>query len=180
MTTDITRHARTHTADPPAGRPAAGTVPEGYHAVTPWLISRDTGRLIDWLVAAFGAQELGRVVLEDGGIGHAELRIGDSVVMAFDARPEWPDTPAFLRLYVEDGDEVHRRAVAAGGTSVTEMTEMSWGDRVGRVRDPFGNLWWIQTRVVDLTEAETYERMTHPRFVAAMDYVSGSDLFGAG
>ena len=92
----------------------------------------------------------------DGAIGHAEVRIGDAVVMMFDGPAEWPDTPAFLRLYVPDGDAVFSGALAAGATAVTAMTELSWGDRVGRVRDPFGNLWWIRTRVaeVDAQEAE--------------------------
>ncbi|MGW0190903.1 VOC family protein [Streptomyces sp. NPDC003362] len=67
------------------------------------------------------------------------MRIGDSVVMMFDARPEWPSPPGFLRFYVEDADAVHRQAVAAGGTSVTEVIHLFFGDRVGRVRDPLGN-----------------------------------------
>ncbi|MGY1583190.1 VOC family protein [Streptomyces sp. MN13] len=70
---------------------------------------------------------------------HAEVRIGDSVVMMFDARPEWPSPPGFLRFYVEDADAVHRQAVAAGGTSVTEVIHLFFGDQVGRVRDPLGN-----------------------------------------
>ena len=125
-------------------------VPEGYHTVTPWIISRDTARLIDFVRAAFGAEEIARIHNEDGTIGHAEFRIGDSVVMAFDAKEEWPNTPSFIRLYVEDGDAVYRRALEAGATSVTEMTDLFFGDRVGRVRDPQGNLWWIQARLEDL------------------------------
>jgi PhnB protein len=74
-------------------------VPEGYHSVTPWIISRDSSRLIEFLTAAFSAEEIARVVSDDGSIVHAEVRIGDSVLM-FDAEPHWPDTPAFLRLYV--------------------------------------------------------------------------------
>jgi PhnB protein len=151
-------------------------VPEGYGTVTPWVISRDTARLIDFVTEAFGATELARVVMEDGTIGHAEVRIGDSVVMMFDARPDWPDTPAFLRLYVEDGDAVFRRALGAGATAVTELTELFWGDRVGRVRDPLGNVWWIQQRVAELTPEEIEQRMTEPRFVEAMDYVQGADI----
>jgi PhnB protein len=153
-------------------------VPDGYATVTPWVISRDSARLIDFVVEAFGANEIARVPNEDGTIGHAEVRIGDSVVMMFDARPEWPDTPAFLRLYVEDGDAVFGRALAAGATSVTDLTELGWGDRVGRVRDPLGNLWWIQQRVAELTPEEIGQRMTEPRFVEAMRYVQGADLVG--
>jgi hypothetical protein len=84
---------------------------------------------------------------EDGSIGHAEIRIGDSVVMMFDGRANWPDLPAFLRLYVVNGDAVFARAIDAGAEPVTEMTELAWGDRVGRVRDPQGNVWWIQDRI---------------------------------
>jgi uncharacterized glyoxalase superfamily protein PhnB len=151
-------------------------VPEGYHSVTPWLISRDTAALLDYLRAAFDAEEIARVVDYDGSIGHAEVRIGDSVVMMFDAKPHWPPTPGFLRLYVADADAMHEQAVAAGGTSVTEVTHLFFGDRVGRVRDPLGNLWWIQTRVEDVAPAELQRRLADPTFIAAMRYVSGADL----
>src|SRR5256884_4120414 len=95
-------------------------IPEGYHTVTPWIITRDTDKLLDFIKQTFGAEELGRVYNEDGTIGHAEAKIGDSIVMAFDAKEEWPDTPCFLRLYVSDGDAMYQRALAAGATSVTE------------------------------------------------------------
>ena len=154
-----------------------GHVPEGYSTVTPWIVSRDTARLLDFVARAFGAEELARVELEDGSIGHAEFRVGDSIVMAFDARPQWPDTPALLRLYVEDADAVHRQAVEAGATSVTEMTELFFGDRVGRVRDPLGNLWWIQSRIEDLDPDEMARRAGEPEHIAAMEYVMGAELF---
>jgi PhnB protein len=152
-------------------------VPEGYHTVTPWIISPDTARLIDYVKEAFDAEELYRLTGEDGTIGHAEVRIGDSVVMMFDARPDWPPTPGFLRLYVEDADAVHRQAVVAGGTSVTDVTHLSFGDRIGRVRDPLGNLWWIQTRVEEVSEEELERRYGDPAFTAAMEYVTGAEFF---
>jgi PhnB protein len=152
-------------------------VPEGYHTVTPWIISPDTARLIDYVKEAFDAEELYRLTGEDGTIGHAEVRIGDSVVMMFDARPDWPPTPGFLRLYVEDADAVHRQAVVAGGTSVTDVTHLSFGDRIGRVRDPLGNLWWIQTRVEEVSEEELERRHGDPAFTAAMEYVTGAEFF---
>jgi PhnB protein len=161
-------------------RPRRGHVPEGYGTVTPWIISRDTAQLLDFVNRAFDAEELGRVHLEDGTIGHAEFRIGDSIVMAFDARPSWPDTPAFLRLYFEDADAMHRRAVEAGATSVTEMTELAFGDRVGRVRDPQGNLWWIQSRIEDLEPEEMARRAGEPRYAQAMRYVMSAELFPGG
>ncbi|SFB59793.1 Uncharacterized conserved protein PhnB, glyoxalase superfamily [Amycolatopsis marina] len=154
-------------------------IPEGYNTVTPWLISQDTVGLIDYVKEAFDAEELGRVTGEDGRIGHAEVRIGDSVVMMFDAPPNWPATPGFLRLYVEDADAVQRHAVEAGGTEVTRVTHQLFGDRVGRVSDPFGNLWWIHTRVEDVSEAEVERRFGDPDWLAAMrsaqdvDFVPG-------
>jgi uncharacterized glyoxalase superfamily protein PhnB len=152
-------------------------VPEGYSSVSPWVITRDTAKLIEFVEAAFGAQELGRMADENGVIGHAEFRIGDTVVLAFDAKPEWPDTPAFLRLYVEDGDATFRRALEAGATSITEMTELFWGDRVGRVRDPLGNLWWIQQRVEEVSEEEMGRRMSDPEWIARMEYVQSALVF---
>jgi PhnB protein len=106
-----------------------------------------------------------------GTIGHAEMRIGDSVVMTFDARPEWPDTPSFLRLYVADGDAVYERALAAGSTAVTEPTELSWGDRVARIRDPWGKLWWLQSPTVKLSPEAAALRANESRYVNAMRYV---------
>lgn len=150
-------------------------VPDGYHTVTPWVISRGhTAALIDFVIAVFDATDLGRMG-EDGNIGHAEVRIGDSVVMMFD-RPDWPDRPAFLRVYVADDAEVLRRAVERGATVVTEPTELFWGDRVSRFRDPFGNLWWIHQRVAEPTEEEIGRRLTDPAFVKAMEYVASADF----
>ena len=151
-------------------------VPDGYGTVTPWIISRDTAQLIDFVTKAFHATESGRVHNDDGTIGHAEVRIGDSVVMMFDARPDWPNTPAYLRLYVEDGDAVYRRALEAGASSVTEMTELFWGERVGRVRDPLGNVWWIQDRVAELDPEEIQQRAAQPHFIEAMRYVQSAQI----
>ena len=88
-------------------------IPEGYHAVTPWVITRDTVRLLDFLAQAFDAVEKSRGCTTTTGRSGTPDRIGDSVVMMFDTTPEWPDTPAFLRLYVKDGDAVYERALAA-------------------------------------------------------------------
>jgi PhnB protein len=148
--------------------------PPGYGTVTPWIISADTARLIDFTKAAFGAQELGRVPGPDGRIGHAEVRIGDSVVMMFDAQDGWPDTPAFLRLYVADADVAYERALAAGAASVTAVTGLFFGDRVGRVRDPLGNLWWIQAHVEDVDPAELTRRPQDPAAAEALRYVESS------
>jgi PhnB protein len=151
-------------------------VPEGYGTVTPWVISEDTVRLLDFVAKAFDATELARLEREDGGIGHAEARIGDSVVMMFDGRPEWGDTPAFLRLFVEDAEATSRKAVAAGASIVTEVTELFWCDRVGRVRDPLGNVWWLQERGPDLSPEEIGDRAVDPQFAEAMRYVESAEL----
>ncbi|MGW4524360.1 VOC family protein [Amycolatopsis sp. NPDC004378] len=151
-------------------------VPDGYTTVTPWIIGRDTAALIDFLKAAFDAEEIARVLGENGKIDHAEVRIGDAVVMAFDSPAGWAETPAFLRLYVPDSEETQRRAIAAGATEVTRQTVLFFGDRVGRVRDPFGNLWWIQTRLENLDAAEMARRARLPEYVEAMNYVQGVRL----
>jgi len=148
--------------------------PPGYGTVTPWIISADTARLIDFAKAAFGAQELGRVPGPDGRIGHAEIRIGDSVVMMFDARDGWPDTPAFLRLYMPDADAVYQRALDAGATSLTSVTGLFFGDRIGRIRDPLGNIWWIQAHVEDVDPAELAQRPPDPAAMEALRYVESS------
>lgn len=77
-------------------------IPDGYTTVTPWLISRDTARLIDYVKQAFRATEISRLTSDEGRVEHAEVRIGDAIVMMFDAAPGWPPTPGFLRLYVDD------------------------------------------------------------------------------
>jgi PhnB protein len=154
-------------------------VPDGYASVCPWVISRDTNALIQFAREAFDATEIARVVDDKGVIGHAEFRIGDTIVLAFDALPAWPTTPAFLRLYVEDADVTYRRALDAGARSVTEVTHLPWGDRVGRVRDPLGNLWWIQARIESVSEEEMGKRMGQPEWQERMAYVQGSIAFPA-
>jgi len=148
-------------------------IPDGYGTVTPWVVTRDTRRLLAFIKQAFEAEEIGLVEVEGGAIGHAEARIGDSVIMMFDS-PFPVATPGLLRLYVEDGDAVFDRAVAAGATVVTRLTELAWGDRVGRVRDPLGNLWWIQERVAEPAPDEAARRLQDPKFTEAMRYLQSS------
>jgi PhnB protein len=139
----------------------------------PWVVTSDTRRLLEFINEAFDAEELARVEVEGGVIGHAEARIGNSIIMMFDSPFPVP-TPGLLRLYVEDGDAVFDRAVAAGATPVTRLTELAWGDRVGRVRDPLGNIWWIQERVEEPTPEEAARRFQDPTFTEAMRYVQSS------
>ena len=152
-------------------------VPEGYHAVTPFVIAKGAARFIDFMKEAFDGTDLGRVVDEHGAIGHAEVRIGDLVVMTFDAKDGWPETPAFLRLYVADVDSTYQRALKAGATSVTDLTNMPWGDRICRVRDPLGNLWWLMTRIEEVSPEELERRYGEQQYIDAMSYVQSTDFF---
>lgn len=149
-------------------------IPEGSSAVMLWIISRDTVRLLAFTKQAFGARELSRVTQPDGTITHAEVKIGDSIIGAFDTRAGWPETPCFLRLYVEQADAVYQQALAAGATSVTEMTSLPWGDRGGRVRDPLGNIWWIQSRVERVEQAEIVKRAAEQPYRDALQYTRES------
>lgn len=151
-------------------------VPDGYHTVTPFVIVKGAAQFIDFMKEAFGALEIARVG-KDGAIGHAEVRIGDSVVMLFDSKKEWPETPAFLRLYVHDCDATCQQAQNAGAISVTKPTDMPWGDRVARVKDPLGNLWWIMTRMEEVSEEEMGKRYGEKKYMEAMQYVQSTDFF---
>jgi PhnB protein len=145
-----------------------------YHTVCPWIVTKNTEKLIAFLKSAFNAHELGRVYNNDGSIGHAEVQIGDSKILMFDAKQNWPETPAFLYLYVDDGDVLYEQALKAGATSMTKMTTHSWGDRIGRIGDPFGNIWWITTHVEDLSPDEMVKRSQQKEFIEAMEYAQNS------
>lgn len=151
------------------------TVPKGYSRIDPWVISRDTDAEIQFMRRVFGAQERGtRVFNPDGSIGHAEVEVADSVVMMFDAKPGWSDLPAHLRVYVGDVQVTIQDAVAAGARVVTRPTELAFGERVARVRDPQGHLWWIHQRVEELDPEEMGRRFADPSFQQAMAYVQES------
>lgn len=106
--------------------------------------------------------------LEDGTIGHAEIRVGDTILLAFDQRPGWPDMPALLRVFVEDADATMSRAVAAGARVITRPSAHAFGQRTGRVRDPFGNVWWISAVVEDVAPEEGMRRLSEPGYAEAM------------
>lgn len=138
-------------------------IPEGYHSITPHLVVRDARKVIDFHKRAFGAEELLAMPGPDGrGIMHAELRIGDSLIMMGEEDPQQPcrsaetagGSPVSFYLYVEDVDEAFRRAVEAGATSRMAVQEMFWGDRAGTVQAPFGYSWTIATHTRDLTIEE--------------------------
>lgn len=133
-------------------------IPEGYHTVTPYLIVDDADGLIRFVEKAFDAESLGRWADGEGRVMHAEVRIGDSRVMLGSASEEWGAKPAMLHLYVEDVDATFRQAVAAGGRPLREPEDMFYGDRSGGVTDPYGNQWWISTRVEDVSDEEIARR----------------------
>lgn len=144
-------------------------LPHGKGTVTPYIAVKGAAEFIDFLKRAFEATEFGRAENPDGSIGHAEVQLGDSTLMIFDSKKEWQDTPSFLSLYVEDADDVFAQALQAGATPVTEMTTFNiLGDRAGRVRDPFGNLWWIQTHLRDVTQEETARLLKDPNELSIM------------
>ncbi|ANB10282.1 glyoxalase [Streptomyces ambofaciens] len=144
------------------------TAPEGYTSVAPWAVTDDTGALLDFVTAAFDGEELARVTVEDGTVGHGEIRVGDTVVLAFDRRPDWPVMPSLLRIYVPDADAAMAAAVAHGAQVVTDVVDSAWGDRGGRVRDPFGNIWWVVSHVEDVAADLAWQRLSQPRYEQAM------------
>jgi uncharacterized glyoxalase superfamily protein PhnB len=152
---------------------AVKAIPDGYSTVTPWIISKDSTGLIGFLEKAFGAKEEpgSRMQNADGSVGHVEVKLGNSKVLLFDSHKTSKQTPAFLRLYTEDVDSTYQQALASGATEITKPTELFWGDRVGRVRDPLGNIWWLQSRVKDVPVTDMKARMKEPAMVQAMQYV---------
>jgi PhnB protein len=148
---------------------AKSPVPEGHHTVTPQLTLDNAAQAIDWYKKALGAEEVARAAGPDGKIMHAEIRIGDSLIMLNDAMGggKGPKaiggSPALLWIYVEDCDALFNRAVAAGAQvrpgPMGELTDQFWGDRSGTVTDPHGYTWTIATRKEDLTPQEMKQRM---------------------
>jgi PhnB protein len=143
----------------------AKPIPEGYH-ITPYLAVDDAAEAIEYYKKVFGAKERSRMDAPDGRIGHAELEIGDSVLMLADAFPQFATRPpselggtsASIFMYVEDVDAVVKKAVDAGGTTTMEVADQFWGDRFGSVKDPFGHVWSIATHVEDVPPEEMAER----------------------
>ena len=134
-------------------------VPKGFHAVTPALNQADAGQTIDFCKKAFGAKERMRMAGPGGKIMHAEIVIGDSILMLNDEMQE-PAQPASLFLYVPDVDKTVAKAVKAGATVLMAPQDMFWGDRFGRIADPAGNKWGIATHREDVTPREMKKRAT--------------------
>jgi PhnB protein len=137
---------------------AVKPIPDGYHAVTPYLTVPGVAKVIEFLKKTFGATSAECHTTPDGRIMHAEVRIGDSVVML--GEPPTPDAarPANLYVYVPDVDATYKRAVAAGGKTVMEPANQFYGDRHAGVLDSAGNQWWIATRVEEVSPEELDRR----------------------
>lgn len=141
-------------------------IPEGYNSVNAYLAVDDAEKAIEFYEKAFGAKERGRMPGPEGKIAHAELQIGDSVVMLSDPLPQQSvkspkqlgGTSASLMLYVEDVDEFVQQAVDAGATITMPVEDQFWGDRFGKVMDPFGHDWSIATHVEDVSPEEMAKR----------------------
>ena len=145
----------------------AKPIPEGYHTLTPYLAIDGAAEAIEYYKKAFGAIERARMLAPDGKIGHAELEIGDSLLMVSDTFPqattrppkELGGTTTSVFMYAEDVDAVVQRAVDAGATVTMEVADQFWGDRFGSIQDPFGHSWSIATHVEDVSPEEMHRRM---------------------
>ncbi|MGE8154724.1 VOC family protein [Pseudomonas vancouverensis] len=139
-------------------------IPEGYHSITPYLGIKQAVEAIDFYKKAFGAIEVMRLSTPDGGIGHAELRIGDCPIMLGTPCEQGPlrnpdsAQSVGLHLYVTDVDKSFKQAVDAGATVVSEVKDQFYGDRSGSLKDPFGHLWFLATRKEDLTQEQIEQR----------------------
>ena len=137
----------------------ANPIPDGYTAITPYLIVENAAGMLDFLVAAFGAVERLRVPMPGGGIGHAEVEIDGAALMVSDTIPEYPTTSAHIHLYVADVDAVYSRAIQAGATSGDAPEDQFYGDRMARITDPHGNRWTIATHVKDIDPEEIMQHI---------------------
>lgn len=141
-------------------------IPPGYHSVTPYLVLNDSSRAIDFYKKAFGAEERGRMQGPGGKIAHAELKIGDSIIMLSDEMPgaavkspqSLGGSAVSIFLYVENVDSVFNQAIAAGAKAEMPPQDMFWGDRFGKLADPFGHHWGIATHIEDVKPEEMQKR----------------------
>lgn len=142
-------------------------IPQGFRTVTPYLTVNDAARALDFYKRAFGAQEVMRMDGPDGKIGHAEIKIGDSMIMIADEMTgnnnrsprSLGGTTGGIFLYVENADTTFNQAVSAGAEVEAPLADMFWGDRYGRLKDPFGYSWSVGTHKEDVAPAEMAKRM---------------------
>jgi PhnB protein len=150
-----------------AGEPRSTMpVPEGYHTASPYLIAANAAAALEFYRTAFGATVKRRLAMPDGKIMHAELKIGDSIVMLADEFPtheafgpeHFGGSPVSVVLYVENADTLYAQALEAGATSLRPMTDQPFGDRSGTIRDPFGHRWTLMTHIEDISDEEIDRR----------------------
>jgi PhnB protein len=140
--------------------------PEGYHTVTPYLIMKDAARALEFYKKNLSATELMRFDMPDGRLGHAEIKIGDSIIMLADEFPEMGHrgpkslggSPVGLAIYVPDVDKLAKQFVAAGAKEMRAVKDQFYGDRSGTFEDPFGHVWTIATHTEDVTPEELQRR----------------------
>ena len=141
-------------------------IPEGYYALTPYLVCKGAAKAIEFYTNAFGATEVVRMPGPDGRVMHAEVKIGDSMLMLSDANPQYGSrspkalggTPSGVMVYTRNVDKLFDQAVKAGARVLMPVTDMFWGDRYGRVEDPFGHVWDLATHVEDVTPKQMARR----------------------
>ena len=141
-------------------------IPDGYRTATPYLVVRNAAQAIEFYKKAFKAQEIMRMATPDGKIGHAELKIGDSIIFLADESPRMPNkSPQTLggctsgvMLYVDDVDTTFQQAVDAGGKTQMPVADMFWGDRYGSLMDPYGHIWSVATHKEDVAPGEMEKR----------------------
>ena len=146
---------------------AVKPIPDGYRAITPYLIVKGAAEAIDFYKHCFGATEMVRMAGPHGKVGHAEMKIADSMIMLADEHPQMGyRSPASLGgssvsilLYIENVDAVFERAVKAGAKVMRPLANQFYGDRTGTVEDPFGHLWTIATHIEDVAPEEMKRRM---------------------
>lgn len=146
----------------------AQPIPDGYHNVTPYIIVKGCADALDFYKKAFDAEEVMRLDMPGGVIGHAEIRIGDSIVMMADEHPQmnalapghYGGSPQHLMIYTEDCDAMFKKALEQGAVEERPMADQFYGDRSGMLKDPFGHQWNIATHKEDLTPEEIDRRMT--------------------
>ena len=140
----------------------AQAISKGYHTVTPSIVVAGAAKAIDFYKKALGAEELMRFPGPDGKIMHAEIRVGDSVIMLTDEMPDQGargpkaigGTPVSFFIYGENVDAAWKRAVDAGAKPIMPLADQFWGDRTGSLEDPFGHHWWLAQHIQDLTPEE--------------------------
>lgn len=137
---------------------AVKQIPEGYHTITPYLIVEGADKLLEFIENTFDGKVTVNMQDDKGRISHAELKIGDSMLMLAEASEQWKATKTLLYLYVENTDATFQKALDGGATSVKAPKDEFYGDRSATVKDAFGNLWGIATHIEDVPEEEIQKR----------------------